>query len=130
MYTGQIPFDWFKASQYFITYWGEIFFGKVFLLQGYDDRFFIIQNDKIKEISDGPQTLERYQQLGREIKDFNVIKDVRADLGQEYPWSNLNHKGNYKKMFVFGAAASTYCVFGEKAAQFRNAEIGHGTTFD
>lgn len=134
----QIPREWdmyYNNPAYFITYFGEIYFGTIWELQEYPDRFFIVENIKIKELNDlkpEEKTLEKYQQLGREIKDIKVISKIYDyDIGKNIELKVRNY-GNkrYKKMFVFGAAASTFCVFGDKKEQFRKSQLNPPTGYE
>ena len=48
----QIPLEWLKyynTPAYFITYFGEIYFGTIWDLQDYPERFFIVENIKRNE---------------------------------------------------------------------------------
>ena len=134
----EIPFEWHKYNNtpaYFITYFGEIYFGTIWELQKYPDRFFIVQNDKIKTIQDLKQeerTLERYQQIGREIKDIKVIKEVYDQpIGNEIQFRQISYSDQqFKKMFVFGAAASSFCVFGNSLKGFRESHLNPPTGFE
>ncbi|MEK6615836.1 MAG: hypothetical protein AABZ32_06970 [Bacteroidota bacterium] len=134
-----IPHEWFKyhnAPAYFITYFGEIYFGTIWELHEYPDRFFIVQNDKIHTIRDLKQeerTLEKYQQIGREIRDVNVIKQIiDYEFGKHIPFKNLSFTSeqDFKRMFVFGAAASTFCIFGEAGKKFRELSLNPPTGYE
>lgn len=134
-----IPSEWWKyqqSSAYFITYFGEIYYGSLWKLHDYPDRFFIVQNDKhkaIRELKREEQTLEKYQQLGREIKDVGLIKQVIAtEFGREIAFKPLRFNGyqQFKKMFVFGAAASAFCTFGDAKEKFRKSALSPPTGFE
>jgi len=135
----EIPFDWHKyynTPAYFITYFGEIYFGTIWELSEYPDRFFIVQNDKssiIQNLKPKDRTLEIYQQHGREIKDIKVIKHVYEEpTGKEIKFKELSYGSNqqFKKMFVFGAAASSFCVFGDSSKAFRDCHLNPPTGFE
>lgn len=117
---------------HFVTYFGEIYYGFPFFFPHYPDLFFIVQASKTNEmraLTPEEQTLEKLQTLGREIRDLDVIKDVRLDQpGKNIPFKDLiTHGEKFKRMFVFGAAASTYCVFGDKDSAFRDAPLNPPT---
>lgn len=127
----QIPNQWFKYHDTFanfITYFGEVYFGIICLHPNFNDRFFIVQKDKNKILNDlkpEERTLEKYQELGREIKDVNVIKCIIDDqIGTDIQFLQpAFHGEKFKRMFVFGAAASTYCVFGDNSTKFRESHL-------
>ncbi|MBL7900089.1 MAG: hypothetical protein JNJ99_16230, partial [Crocinitomicaceae bacterium] len=123
-----IPFDWYRQkSAHFITYFGEIYYGGIWELPQYPDRFFIVQNDKMREINDlkpEDKTLENYRRLGREIKDPSVIKAVVPDdIGQDISFKEISYgMQKFKRMFIFGAGASKYCVFNDTNHDFQKFE--------
>lgn len=134
----EIPFEWHKYNNtpaYFITYFGEIYFGTIWQLQKFPDRFFIVQNDKtstIRDLKPEERTLERYQQIGREIKDINVIKEIYDQpIGNEIQFKQISYSDQqFKKIFVFGAAASSFCVFGNSLKAFRESHLNPPTGFE
>ncbi len=135
----QIPPEWwpyYNTPAYFITYFGEIYFGTIWELHDYPDRFFIVQNDKInviKNLKPEEKTLEKYQHLGREIRDVKLIKEVKKDsFGKEIKFNNLSYNSDqeFKKMFVFGAAASSHCVFGDNGKTFKQSQLNPPTGND
>jgi len=131
----QIPHEWWpymQKSGYFTTYYGDVYFGFIAECHGYDDRFFIIQNDKLKtfrELKESEKTLEKFRSLGWEIKDPKIITNTHpADrnnrLGSYAEDIDHTRDGSrYKKMFVFGAGASAFCVFGNKKNAFRKFNL-------
>lgn len=134
----EIPSKWWKYNNtpaHFITYFGEIYYGYIWQSQEYPDRFFIVQKDKIRtiqELKPEEKTLEKYQQLGREIKDTQLIKDIiEGELGNEIEFKQLRYSDQqFKKMFVFGAAASAFCTFGEARKKFRESTLSPPTGFE
>ena len=116
-----MPATWhqyYNTPAHFITYFGEIYFGRIVECPGYDDRFFIIQNDKTTEFRNLKQeerTLERYQSMCREIRDVRVIKHIEKNqIGKEIEFKQISYSDQiFKRMFVFGAGASAHCIFGK-----------------
>lgn len=127
----EIPYEWSKYYEtpgYFITYFGEIYFGRIFELDDYPDRFFIIQNSKtseIRELKSKEKTLEKFQELGREIKDLNVIKDhTTRHIGRDIEFKRLSYAGEqFKKAFIFGAGTSAFCVNKNSFTAFRSSNL-------
>lgn len=116
-----IPDRWKAHRQeaaYFITYYGEIYYGTLHECPGYDMGFFIIQRDKRKQfdaLAEKDKTPNLLNTLGREIRDQNIIVDVieheefTTRLIDFQSFSIFNTE-KYKRMFVFGAGASKYCL--------------------
>nr|HMP31529.1 hypothetical protein [Saprospiraceae bacterium] len=90
-------------------------------------RFFIISNNEAIEFRDlksEERTLEKYQSLGQEIINPNIITRVEEQIGQNISFREISSNGQeFKKMFVFGAAASSFCVFGEKFKDYRSSKL-------
>ena len=135
----KIPYQWFQfqnKAAYFITYFGDIYYGSLWDCPGYDDGFFIVQKDKVREaikLSPEERTPEKFRELGWEIRDYRIIKKILND-SESFSHStveSLHFSGQqFNQMYVFGAAASTYCVFGERAKLFREAEYNPPTGFE
>jgi len=128
-----IPLDWqvyFNIPAYFVTYFGEVYFGTIWQLADYPDRFFIVQNDKlntIRGLKSEDKTLENYRQLGREITDVRVIamKPFTSLTGQRVDFGGVRYGDGqqFKRLFVFGAAASSFCVYGKDSRSFRRLPL-------
>lgn len=122
---------------YIVTYYGDIHYGSLWECQGYRDGFFIIPKSKIREaqiLTSNNAPVEKFRELGIEIKDHRVIAEVIRDKSR-FGTSDLktihNSGQRFSRMFVFGAAASTFCVFGEEAkAKFRAASYNPPTGFE
>jgi len=135
----KIPYEWFQFQNkpaYFATYFGDIYFGSLLECPGYDGGFFIVQNDKLRkaiELTPTERTPEKFRELGWEIKDYRIIKRV-LDASTNFrhaPVKSLHFSGQqFSQMYVFGAAASTFCVFGDRAKVFRQAEYNPPTGFE
>jgi hypothetical protein len=126
-----LPWEWRQQSQYFITYFGDIYYGLVDFCPGHDDCFFIIQNDNIRilqGLTKEERTLERYRQLGWEIRDRKVIVDTLPrdyQLGTSDGHQTLHGGGRqaWNKAFIFGAGASANCAFGDKIATLKSSSL-------
>lgn len=135
----KIPYQWFQLQNgpaYFITYFGDIYFGSLWECPGYDDGFFIVQNDKRRKAIDlapDERTPEKFRELGWEIRDYRTIKKILNgnESFRHSPVKPLHFSGQqFHQMYVFGAAASTFCVFGDRARVFRQAEYNPPTGFE
>lgn len=122
--------DYANKPAHFVTYFGDIYYGYLTELHGYNDGFFIVQMDKAKrlreELEPHERTPEEYRKLGREIKDPKVIKAIYEDkIGTDIHHEGLSYNGEqeFKRMFVFGAAASAFCTFGEQKSKYRDCEL-------
>lgn len=109
--------------KYFISYFGDIYHGYITHHPEFDDRFFIVSKNEAKEfraLKQDERTLENYQRLAHEIRDDRIIIGTLPgdiEIGVEENTIDLSRQGNqkWKRMFVFGAGASTHCLFGDKA---------------
>lgn len=134
-----LPFEWHEPG-YFITYYGDVYYGAVASPSDHDDRFFIIQEDKkrdFRKLNTQERTTEKCREYGWEIRDTRIIKQyVRGDkhnpLGGENQYSRHSREGNfpYKRMFIFGAGASAYCAFGDKSKTLRESKLRPPTGFE
>jgi len=129
--TIEIPFEWHKYYNqpgYFVTYHGDIYHGFIITHGQYPDRFFILsrnQSNEFQSLKNEERTLENYQRLAWEIRDRDIIKFVAPDqeLGIKETRPDATRYGNqqWKRMIVFGAGASTYCLFGkDKEKQYKS----------
>jgi hypothetical protein len=126
-----IPHDWYCSPRpddlnSFITYYGDIFSGTIHEDMNWPDRFWIVQNDFLRSINDltpENRNFENYNKYGREISNIDIIKTVikAKEIGQTEQRSVGYKYFELKKMFVFGAAASTFCVFGDRASALKNS---------
>ncbi|MFZ6011420.1 MAG: hypothetical protein ACOYXT_13815 [Bacteroidota bacterium] len=135
----KIPYQWFQLQNrpaYFITYFGDIYFGSLWECPGYDSGFFIVQNDKRRKAIDlapDERTPEKFREVGWEIRDYRTIKKILNgnESFRHSPVKPLHFSGQqFNQMYVFGAAASTFCVFGDRARVFRQAEYNPPTGFE
>lgn len=135
-----IPPNWWKYQQtdaFFITYFGEIYYGHIVQLQDYPDRIFIVQPSKKKELKNlepGAERLETYQNLAREIKDLKAIaaiweKDIPEDNRVSMEDMPQQHH-QLKRMFIFGAAASSFCCFDDHKEQLRMHTLAPPTGYE
>ena len=121
---------------YFVLYYGDVHFGSLWECVGYDQGFFIIPNYHLKEVQALTRDQinpENFRQLGVEIQDHRVIKEVLEDKTQFHhePVKSIHTQGQkFSRMFVFGAAASTFSVFGENRMRFRQEPYNPPTGFE
>lgn len=140
MNSKKIPLEWFEyrnQAAYFITYYGDIYHGYLEELPNYENGFFILSKNQSREfqkLKAAERTLEKYRKLAREIQDKNVIRKIVSvpnghQLGHKTTFKSLSYNSNqhFKRMFVFGAAASAFCVFGKRGEQFRNSSLNPPT---
>lgn len=133
-----IPSEWYSSPNdlnCFITYFGDIYCGTIHEDLNYPDRFWIIQNSFLQTVSGEVlkhPRIDVYKKYGREIQDFDIIKDVfkAEDLGPSSRKSVGHEYFELKKMFVFGAAASSFCVFGDRANALKNSLLSSPLGFE
>ena len=117
-----IPFEWFKyrnQTAHFITYFGDIYHGYLVECPNYQEGFFILSKNQVHEfrnLNQKEKTPERYRKLAREIRDYKIIRHIVEEddgtrFGGEIKYKSLSFNSNqqFKRMFVFGAAAKTSC---------------------
>lgn len=138
-----IPYEWFGLSQRltsYITYFGDIYSGYLWEFQHIKDRFYIVEGDKSREVREldlSEQKQEKLMTLGREIKDYRIIKESPIpnidgqQLGEKVIHSSLPRSGQkWKRMFIFGAGASAYCTFGDKLNKLRESKLRPPTGYE
>lgn len=118
----EIPGEWWEYMRkdgFFITYFGEIYYGLIVQLQDYPDRIFLVQPSKkreLKKLEPGKERLQEYQRHAREVKDLRAIRPVNLQIPSDNKVKMdlmFRDDQHFKRMFVFGAAASTFCGFGD-----------------
>jgi len=133
----QIPDNWYcypNDPNCFVTYYGDIFVGTPYQDFNFLDRIFIIQNDKLKELTElkpEDKTIEKYRTLGHELTDTDIIQDVfKYNILKSFKTNPIYTGGTTsKRMFIFGAAASAYCVFGDNN-KFKESKLKPPTGFE
>jgi len=123
----EIPIEWhihYEQPAHFVTYYGDIYHGRIVEHHQHEDRFFILSNNQAIEFRDlkpDERTLENYQRLGWEIRDPKIIKFIvkEQQLGVVDGKIDTTRYGDqqWKRMFVFGAGASAHCLFGKNKKQ-------------
>lgn len=128
-----IPHRLWNYSQqpaYFETYYGDLLYGTIFEPSPHENRFWIVPRDNWAEI----QSLERHKQhdlfyngLGWEICDERVITNAyhHEDLKNcfyDYQFKPVFTSGQrFKRLYIFGAGASAFCVTKNKLGEFRDS---------
>lgn len=136
----KLPMHWssyYQSPAYFITYYGDIYYGYFYECPRYNDRIYIAQKDKaneIKALKAENNTLDNYQLLSREIKDIKIISQYDpiedSKLGLDVQFTTATRTGQkWKKMFVFGAGASAFCTFNDNNA-LRNYKLKPPTGYE
>lgn len=120
MNTKFIPFEWWQEPpKYFITYYGDILFGRV-VKQNDDGSFYILTNNNAQEFQNRNDE-NKYEELCDKISDISIIKGVVPHLNyaDTQPPQSVSTSGEiYSKLFVFGAGASRYCIFDDEKETF------------
>lgn len=134
-----IPWEWSMYAQRadvtgcFFLDSGEIRVGIPYQFPGFEDRICIVQKDKWRDaqklISErkGLISEEDLEPFGYQVFDIATVKRV-CEIEEIRGISvKSNHFGadvrNSKKTFVFGAGASSFCVFGDEAEAYRQDGI-------
>lgn len=129
----QIPRGYHQYEQHpgnFLTHYGEIYPGTIMHCPNYDKGVFIVPNHHIQELlklEDSKRTPEHYARIGLEIRDFRIISQVFPNHwideanSDDSPSLNL-WTGEYKRMFVFGAAASKFCLYDDYEQERLNSD--------
>jgi hypothetical protein len=110
----------------FVTYYGDIYHGRVIDHTRFSDRFYILSNNQMIEFDKlREHTAENYRRLAHEIRDPRIIKFTTPNqqLGVDDRKIDTTRSGDqvWKKMFVFGAGASANYVFGEGKIGFEKS---------
>lgn len=129
--------DYCGGHSYFVTYYGEVYSGRLVECPGYDEGFFIVSINQEKDL----KKLEKekctdpkeYKKIGWEIRASEILAKDSHNLDwikKDPPGQEQIEKGRYngvgsdskdgreewKKLFIFGAGASANCV----------ADLGNG----
>lgn len=128
----EIPWQWFKyynEAVDWVTYYGDLHHG--FIVKPIDgDGFFILSLNNAREWRELPQeekTAERLRRIAFEFKDPRILQPIPG-LPERFgePGDGMSpsraHKWKYKKLFIFGAGASSFCCFGEEGKRLRAHE--------
>ncbi len=118
-------------TKYFITYFGDIYYG--FCYQRLDNlnSFYIIQHGKIHEFNNLPESEripENLNKLGWEIPDKRIISgtiDQRVEIGSDKGKIDTTKYSDHKckRLFVFGAGASAFCQVGGGKSDLRKSSL-------
>jgi len=122
--------DYYNKNGYFISYYGDVYYGNIFNVTQFPESSFICQPSNRREFLKRRDdkgvdlTLEDLTELSWEVKSFDIFPDVKdgnQELGCKEGYSNIGRVGNHewKKMFVFGAGASAFSVFKDGLDTFR-----------
>ena len=135
-----VPSNWYcnphpDDLNCYIAYFGDIYSGTIHEDLSYNDRFWIVQNNFLQAINELPgdqRNIDAYNKYGREINDIDIIKDVikAKEIGPANQRSVGHEYFELKKMFVFGAAASSFCVFGDRANALKNSLLSSPLGFE
>ncbi len=94
----------------------------------YPDRFFIISRNESRQFRElskkGPIPLEQLQKIGWEFKDPRIVKPFTPPGGEigippSQNWLSRYIDWRFKKVFIFGAGASSFWTFGESGKKLR-----------
>ena len=129
----ELPREWFdyRTPHYFLTYYGDVYSGMGVATHGQESRFFIVPQQNIgryiQSISTNQQ-LDVLKEFGLEIQNLNIITKAFpvSSIGQNIGSSSSTakpHEDIWKKMFVFGAGASTFCAFDDKSKKFSDSKL-------
>lgn len=127
-----LPFEWQNDFAYYVTYFGDVYYGfavqpdfnsKDFYLIGKNQwlAYNQLQGDRFKR--------ESMEQHGIHIPNADVIwqRIPEARFPQAFDNTPAYHwQGNpssYKKMYVFGAGASTFCQFASGKSELLNSSL-------
>lgn len=111
-----------------MTYYGDILNGILFAPFERDDYFYIISNNQLKAFrvwqKETPGDWDKLDTLGWKFSDYSALTPVpELDSGQmagnPLETAARTLRWTYRKMFVFGAGASAFCIFGEGANALR-----------
>lgn len=129
----ELPYEWFNLTKqhYFLTYYGDIYPGFIAAHDDYDEGFFIIPSRHTRDFYELSRTnipIEKYKEIGTEIQDKNIIKaaiPVKSFTGVQGRSDSIakGYEHIWKKMFVFGAGASSNCVFGNQIQRFKESVL-------
>jgi hypothetical protein len=124
-----IPGDWWRYYNQpvdWMTYYGDLHHG--FIVESNDtDSFFLLSLNQAKEwreLENGMKTAEKLRTLSWEFKDARILQPI-PNLPKEFGEPATNYgpsrflKWKYKKLFIFGAGASSFCCFGDEAKRLK-----------
>lgn len=120
-----LPGNWIQGFGYYITYFGDVYYGVAVEVNNDAGGFYIVGKNKWLEYLDlqnQNKHIENLDRLGIYIPSKEIIEkwvkhipSLNAD--NTVFWNGL--PGEYKTMYVFGAGASANCLFGEGKNQLK-----------
>lgn len=123
------PFEWIQHFGYYVTYFGDVYYGIAVMKDINAGSFYIIVKNKWPEYLDLQNQNKHTDSLDR-LGIYISSKDIIVDWRPEIPsvnsentvlWNGLPNE--YKTMFVFGAGASANCLFGEGKKQLKQSSL-------
>lgn len=123
-----LPPKYWKYQQQpgvFITYYGTIHVGVIFLAVD-SNSIFIVPNINLKNANESQKTALELRELGIEIPSFEIVVRVydKIDLQDRVlPPTVFSADCNVKKLFIFGAGASSFCIGLEHEKSFREDHL-------
>lgn len=120
-----LPWDWIQYFGYYITYFGDVYYGIAAMKDVNVGSFYIIGKNKWPEYLELKQQnkhTENLERLGiyipsKEIIEAWIMKVPSGHSDDNVLWNGLPNE--HKTMYVFGAGASANCLFGEGKSQLK-----------
>lgn len=127
-----LPFNWSQDFAYYVTYFGDVYYGLAVEADFNSDDFYIVGKNQFREY----QSLagERFKRASLEKVGIHIpaqeiiLKRLSEHEVSSAPQTSppIQWRGNstdYKKMYVFGAGASTHCQFGDGAKLLKDSPL-------
>lgn len=124
-----LPLDWQQNFGYYITYFGDVYYGIAVIKDLTANNFYIVGRNKwleYQELQKQGKHLENLEKLGIYIASKDIILGWVKQVPEGYPENTIDWNGTpdeYETMYVFGAGASANCLFGNGKSQLQQSSL-------
>lgn len=124
-----LPWKWIQNFGYYITYFGDVYYGIAIDKDITAGDFYIVGKNKWMEYTSLQKENKHTEHIGK-LGIYIASKDIIEGWIEEIPFENSNNSilwnglpDDYKTMYVFGAGASANCLFGEGKNQLKQSSL-------
>lgn len=129
-----VPIEWTQNFGYFITYFGDVYFGIAIQVQVNVEGFYVLSKNRFREyqklhFADEQLKYKYLERVGILIGTEKIVQTrIPEEEFQDSKYTTAAtafnpERFNCKTMYVFGAGASAFCQFGVGLKAIRDAQI-------